>query len=328
MSIEPITVSYSEITTGQQCKYKHYLAYDQRYSKAVEDDSPLGKGVLWHTIVQLRYDIIQNHQLMGADGTRAYTKTKEEVNDAALKAVDIYLLSLLKQGVDPELLDTLKWMHDGYVEVYGLDSDHWIVGVETTHFAPLGTIQVRDYGNDFGTIDVPVLLKFKIDRTVQDKTGQLKVIDEKSMSTLASTNDYNFNRQFMLYVWGLRKLGLNVRAAIHSAAKSKPNKGDLVKEGDDEWKSTMKPTPLESRFKRTPMPYTPAQLAGAARDALADVQELYGAHNARQRQMDEERCVRRCSFKEACYFGQRTGKDSDTIRMLELTGFVQNHERH
>lgn len=319
---DPIIVSWSEIDAGRQCKLKHHLSYNERWVKPVEDDSPLGKGVLWHQVVEIRYTVIRDHQVTN-DGTVSWDVSGAELEALCTKEVEGFLLKCLKDGYDPGVIALMRWMYAGYVEVYGLDEDHDILGVETTHLAPLGEVFIG-----VEEVRTPVLLKFKIDRTVRDKRGNVKVIDEKSHGQLPSDHDYDFLDQFGLYVWGLRQLGIKVNGAIHSASKTKQNQGDIFKPGDVGYKANMKSTPLEGRFKRTPIHYTDAQLVGIARDALDDVQDLYGAHNRHQRQADSDRCRWRCSYTEACLFGRRTGKDSDTIRMLTLTGFTQERERH
>lgn len=327
---KPIIVSWSELDAGRQCRYKHHLAYNQRYSKPVADDSPLGKGVLWHEVIELRYNIIHSHQIVNAEGRTDWDCSGATLEGHAIKAVDDFLAAKLKEGYDPDVISLMHWMHDGYVATYGLDEEHDIIGVETTHLAPLGNITVWRQGVDgWGSkVEVPVVLKFKIDRTVRDKFGQVRVIDEKSHATLPSDHDYDFLDQFGLYVWGLRKLGIDVRGAIHSASKTKRNQGDIFKPGHPSYKPTMKETELSSRFKRTPIHYTPAQLRGIAADALADVQELYSERNRHQRQADSDRCKWRCQYTEACLFGRRTGKPGDTVRMLEIQGFTQERERH
>lgn len=319
---DPIIVSWSEIDAGRQCKFKHDLAYVQRWNKPVVDDSPLGKGVLWHSLIETHFNAIRDHQTMDSGGRMVWDLSTEELGIACEDAVGKFLADRLKEGTDPTVLDLLRWMYEGYVEMWDVDEDHDIMGVETTHLAPLGDIVVPS-----GRI-VPVVLKFKIDRTIRDKAGHVRVIDEKSHGQLPTDHDYDFLDQFGLYVWGLKRLGINVRGAIHSASKTKQNQGDIFKPGDPGFKANMKETPLEARFKRTNIHYTDAQLKGIARDALDDVQDLYGAANKKQRQTDSDRCKWRCSYTEACLFGRRTGKPGDTIRMLELNGFRQEYERH
>lgn len=326
---DPIIVSWSEIDTGRQCKYKHELAYVQRWTRPVADDSPLGKGVLWHSLIETHFDTIAAHQR--TDGAKVrWDVSAVELAKLCESAVDTFLGDKLREGVAQDVIELMQWMYDGYTDMWGLDGDHDIVGVETTHLAPLGEIKIWQ-GSVNGVdqfADVPVMLKFKIDRTIRDKWGHVRVIDEKSHGQLPTDHDYDFLDQFGLYVWGLRKLGVNVRGAIHSASKTKPNKGDLIKPGHPDYKSSMKETPLDARFKRTAIHYTDAQLENIARDALDEVQDLYGPHNRKQRQTDSDRCKWRCSFTEACLFGRRTGKPGATIKMLELNGFTQEFERH
>jgi len=327
---EPIIVSWSEIDAGRQCKLKHKMAYKERWTKPVEDDSPLGKGVLYHALLETHFRTIYGHQEFIERGKVVWDVSEQEMLTQCQDAVSKFLADKLKEGVDPKVLDLLAWMYDGYVEMWGIDEDHDVLGVETTHLAPLGDIEIWQ-GSVNGVdqfVTVPVMLKFKIDRTVRDKYGHVRVIDEKSHGQLPSDHDYDFLDQFGLYVWGLRKLGINVRGAIHSASKTKQNQGDIFKPGDVGYKANMKETPLEARFKRTPIHYTAAQLEGIARDALDDVQELYAHTNRHQRQTDSDRCKWRCSFTEACLFERRTGKAGDMVKMLERTGFRQEHERH
>jgi len=326
MSVDPIVVSWSEIDTGRQCKLKHHLSYNERWTKPVDDNSPLGKGVLWHTVVETRYNVIMAHQMPNG----GWDVSADELEALATKEVNALLDKFTRDGGDAGVAALMGWMYRGYVDVYGLDPEHTIMGVETTHLAPLGTIDLPDpsSSNGLGTAPVPVVLKFKIDRTVKDNRGHVRVIDEKSHGQLPTDHDYDFLDQFGLYVWGLKKLGINVRGAIHSASKTKQNQGDIFKEGDEGWKSSMKSTPLDARFKRTNIHYTEAQLAGIAADALQDVQDLYSPANKHQRQTDSDRCRWRCSYTEACLFGRRTGKPGDTVRMLALSGFTQERERH
>jgi hypothetical protein len=322
--MEPIIVSWSEIDTGRQCRLKHHMAYNERWTKPVADDSPLGKGLLWHSIMETRYDTIRVHQL--PEG--GWDVPADALEEACTLAVSDVLGKFLKDGGGTGVADLMRWMYRGYVDVYGLDPEHVILGVETTHLAPLGEIDIPHPWHHGEMTKQPVMLKFKIDRTIRDKWGHVRVIDEKSHGQLPSDHDYDFLDQFGLYVWGLRQLGINVRGAIHSASKTKQNQGDIFKTGDAGWKSTMKATPLDARFKRTPIHYTDAQLRGIASDALADIQELYAHTNRHQRQADSDRCKWRCSYTEACLFERRTGKAGDMVKMLERQGFTQERERH
>lgn len=315
--IDERTISWSELDTYRQCPKKWDLGYAKRYSKAVADDTPLGKGVLWHSCVETRYRVIMAHQRREG----GWDVSADELEALATEAVEKLLKEQLVKGFDPVVIGLMRWMYAGYVETYGLDESHRILGVESAHVAPLGMIEVDGR-------PVRVMLKFKIDRTVRDEYGAVKVIDEKSHAQLPSGSDYDFMDQFGLYVWGLRALNIDVRGAIHSASKTKQNQGDLIKPGDPGYKSTMRETPLVGRYKRTPIPYTKQQLEGIAGDALADAQQMFTTANHRRRHTDGDRCKWRCQFTEACLFGRRTGKDRDTIQMLELQGFTQNHERH
>lgn len=319
--VDGYIVSWSELSTYRQCPMKWHLSYEQRWQKDVESTSPLGKGVLWHEVMETHYKVIQSKQIVNEAGFIVWSLSVDEMSAATRQAVDALLIKAQRRGTDLEVIDLMWWMYQGYLEVYGLDQNHDILGVETTHLVPLGEIgDPRD--------PEPVWLKFKIDRTVRDERGRTMVLDEKSHGVLPTESDYQFMDQFMLYQWGLQKLGIRVDGCIHSAAKTTRNQGDIIKPGDDGYKKSMKAQTLEDRFKRTYIPYTQAQLQCAADDALADARLMYSDFNHRRRHTDSLTCKRMCGFKEACLFGRRTGKESDMLSMLEATGWTQNYERH
>jgi len=320
--MDELTVSWSELDTYRQCPFKHHLAYDQRYSKAVDAGSALDKGLLWHGAIETRYKTIQAHQVMH-EGRMVWDVASEVLAAECHKAVNAYLSKALRDGADVAVVSLVAWMMEGYVDTYGLDDVHDIMGVETTHLAPLGTISGPHEGER-----TKVWLKFKIDRTVRDQYGHIRVIDEKSCSALPTDSDYDFADQFGLYVWGLKALGLNVRGAVHSAAKTKQNQGDVIPVGHPEYKKSMKAQSLEDRYRRTSIHFTAPQLKEIADDALADVQQMYTKANHGRRHTNNDTCRWRCNFREACLYGRRTGRNSDTVRMLELTGFTQERERH
>jgi hypothetical protein len=324
--IDQLTVSWSEIDAGRQCKLKHKLSYKDRWTMPVADNSALGKGVLWHLVMETHYKVIMDAQALGEGGRMVWMHegrqlTADELMSRCNAAVDKLLSKASAGGHDSAMVHLAGWMYDGYTAVYGLDDEHDILGVETTHLAPLGSIVIDSR-------EVPVTLKFTIDRTIRDKRGDIRVLDEKSCANLPRDSDFDFLDQFGLYTWGLRALGINVRGAIHSAARTTRNQGDIIKPGDEGYKKSMKAQTLDERFKRTNIAYTKAQLDDVRQSALDDVQELYSSANRHQRQADSDRCKWRCSFTEACLFGRRTGKMSETIKMLELQGFTQERERH
>lgn len=317
---ELITVSFSELDTYRQCPLKHKLAYEDRWVSATPDNSALGKGSMWHEVMEVHYNTVRDHQTKARVGNAVvWDCTKNELRQHCVNVVGMYIAKLEAAERDPEIVDLIKWMYVGYIEMWDVDEQWDIVSVENTVLAPLM--------EDDGTPS-PFQLKVKLDLLVRDERGRHWLIDHKSCGNLPSNVDLDWSEQFKLYVWALRNVGIRVTGAIHNAARTTRNKGDILKPGDEGYKSTMRAQSLTDRFSRTFMDHTDAQLAGVASDALATFKQAYSEHNHRRRYADPERCKWKCSYKEACLFGRRTGRDSDMIDMLQRTGFEQDYTRH
>lgn len=317
-----ITVSWSELDTFRQCPLKHKLAYMDRWQRDPKDDSALGRGSLWHRVLEVHYKTIQAHQVPARDGSDRYQWdcTGEELTQACVDAVGKLLAELeTKEERDPNVLLMLRWMYAGYLERYGLDEEWDIIAVENTVIVPL----YEPNGSESW-----VKLKVKLDLLVRDHRGRHWVIDHKSCGSLPNNKDFDWADQFGLYVYALQRAGIRVTGAWHSAARTKMNQGDIIKPGEPGYKNTMKAQTLDQRFSRTPLDKTAAQLEGIAADALADFQLAYSDANHQRRRPNEEWCKWRCDFEEACMFGRRTGSDANMLDMMQRTGFAQDFTRH
>jgi hypothetical protein len=316
-----ITVSWSELDSFRQCPKKHDLGYLQRWQAEAADLSALGKGGAWHRVMEAHYGTIKAHQRLDDFGRGAvWDCTEEELQWTCIDAVAKILADMQsKEDRDPELIQLLQWMYTGYLDQWGLDEDWDILEVESTHIVPL-------YETDGS--ESWVQLKVKIDLLVRDARGRIWLIDHKSCGSLPNDKDFDWADQFGLYVYALRHIGKRITGSIHSAARTKMNKGDLIKPGDEGYKNTMKAQTLDDRFARRAMNYTDAQLEGIAGDALADFKLAYSEANHKRRRPNEDTCKWRCGFNEACMFGRRTGSEANTIDMLQRTGFEQNFTRH
>lgn len=314
-----VTVSYSELDAYRQCALKHDLAYTQRWVKPVDDNTALGKGTMWHRVLETHYNTIKDHQVAQGN-TFTWDCTAEELeNYCKLAVVELLAEMTVVEDRDQETVNLMVWMYEGYVDRWGLDDDWDIIAVENTAIVPL-------YEADGS--ESWVRLKVKLDLLVRDSKGRYWIIDHKSCANLPAGQDFDFAEQFPLYAYALRKVGIKVTGAIHNACRTKRNQGDIFSPGDPGYKTTMKAQTLEERFDRTPLNYTAVQLDGIAGDALATFKQAYSDANHKRRSADPERCKWRCNFKEACLFGRRTGKDTDMIDMLTRTGFEQNFTRH
>lgn len=296
-----ITVSFSELSTFRQCPFKHKLAYEQRWQKQHKDSSALGLGTMWHLLKEIHYTCLKG------------TPTPASKLASAQRSVNRQLDEWEAESRDAEVLTTLEWMYRGYVDRYGADEGWEILGVETTHILPLNE---------------EIQLKIKLDLTVRDQRGRMWVVDHKSAASMDSSEDLQWNDQFGLYVATMRKQSHKVAGAIYNGALKKPNKGDILKPGDEGYKTTMRETPMDKRFKRELLDRTDAECDSILADALADAQLAYSSANPQRRHANPDTCKWRCDYTEPCMTGRRMNDDSKTIEMLEFTGFEQNFTRH
>lgn len=317
-----VTVSWSELDSFRQCPMKHRLAYLERWTQDVADNTPLGKGSLWHRVLEVHYNTIKAHQIpdmndgLGVQWDCIADELKQHCIDEVGK-----LLAVMEtdEERDPNTMIMLHWMYAGHLEMWGLDEQWDIVAVENTAIVPL----YEEDGSESW-----VRLKVKLDLLVRDTKGRMWIVDHKSCGTLPGEKDFDWADQFGLYVYALGKVGVRITGSIHSAARTKMNQGDIIKPGEPGYKSTMKAQELDQRFARRPIGYTPQQLEGIAGDALADMKLAHGEANHKRRNPDEERCKWRCGYSEACMLGRRTGSDGQMVEMLQRTGFVQDFARH
>lgn len=317
-----VTVSFSELDTFRQCPFKHKLLYIERWSAPSDPGAvdALTKGTLWHLVLESHYGTIKADQKQDESGRRWRESSTEELLEACAEAVRSRLNELQDEGADPDLMGLLWWMYEGYVQVHGADEDWWIVAIEHTAIVPLFEADGSESW---------VRVKVKLDLLVEDKRGRLWIIDHKSCSQMPEgSKDLDFDDQFGLYTYAMRKIGRKVMGSIHNAARTVRNKGDIFSPGDEGYKASMKAQRLEDRFGRTYMNRTPEELEGIQGDALADAKLAHSEANHGRRHANPDTCKWRCGVKEECIYGRRTGSDAKTRLMLQEKGWQQEHMRH
>lgn len=316
-----VTVSFSELDTFRQCFFKHELAYGQRWSKEQSDTGALGLGTLWHRVLETHYLTIKGVQGTDAERGTTWSVSAADLLIAVQEAVNELLAEMRDvEQRDPEALRILKWMYQGHLDTFGLDEEYDIIAVESTAVV---TLKEPDGSNSW------VRLKVKLDLIVRDQDGRYWVIDHKSAGQLGRDDkDLDWDDQFGMYIAAMRRQGVKIMGAIHSAALKKQNKGDYIFPGDDGYKTSMKETPMEGRFRRTRLNRTQPECDSILDDALADATLAYSEANHKRRHTNPDTCKWRCDFKEACIFGRRTNNDGNVLLTLQRTGFSQEPMRH
>ena len=313
-----VVVSYSELSTYRSCPLKHYLVYKERWTKPVDEMSALGKGTLWHLVMEAHYLNIQMCQ-RGLIG-------KDELEDRLHEEVGALLCDPIT-GEQSEVQELVAWMYEGYREQWGYDDQWQILAVEHKFHSRIPSVSENDHS--------PFVLKGKLDLVVRDRnTGYIWVVDHKSGANLPNEDDLDMADQFALYLWLLRQNNVRVVGAIHSAARTTRNAGDRPENQDPATglplKSNQKKQSLDQRFKRTLMSRGDKELHNIANDAWSTAANAYPEALGWDplplySNPDTMPFTWRGEWRDV-YLMSRKGRPIHDV-LTEL-GFVQNYERH
>lgn len=305
-------ISYSELDTFKQCPHKWQLAYEERWTKAKDEKTAAGRGTMWHQILDSHYTALKFGE--GPQGARL--------------AVEQRVADFRSVGKDPDVIDLLVWMYEGYVERWGYDDEWEVLVVEYKAIVPLPFAD--------GTLS-PFDLKMIIDLVVRHRrTGKVWIIDHKSHAALPKERELELDDQFGLYTWGLRAMGHKVFGCVYNTARTARNKGDHP-EIVEEWRrrkaagekpgAEPKPQTLDARYDRYMMSRTETETDNIAQDALATALTMHSDQNRRERHTNNETCKWKCDFTEACLLGRKTDAKRERQFLIDI-GMRQDFTRH
>jgi hypothetical protein len=141
------------------CPHYHWRTYAQRWTKENDGTGPLAKGSMFHLVLETWY-----RSLLRVPGNKA----------VAMSSVDQVFADLAATGKDPDTIDLVRWMFEGYVEHYGVDEEWKILAVEYRFEVPLRTASGRLSG---------FTLKGGVDLVAEHRmTGRRWVWDHKCLS--------------------------------------------------------------------------------------------------------------------------------------------------
>ncbi len=198
---------------------------------------------------------------------------------------------------DDEIRSLVEWMYEGYLEAYGDDEDWEILAVEEAREVWLPTATGARSG---------FRLKVRFDLLVRDQQDRVWLVDHKTGSRFPSEIALDLQDQDSLYQWALERVWVPVYGVIYNLCRTQRNKGPMA---------------LEDRFKRIPIYRTQTQLANTAIDAWRTAKRISAAKYP-ERATDSERCIRMCSFTEACLHGRKGGDMED---FLSSQGFTKRN---
>lgn len=276
---EPIVVRASQLGDFRHCPLKEFWGWRESggwFDPGRDRSGARGRGTEWHAILQIHYSFIQEDQRAGR------TPDLDEIHDAVWD----YIADWIDNEEDAELL---RWMYDGYVELYGFDPNWEVLSVEQTLRVPFQDedgepLRVPD--PDRRGITRPVLYEWTTDllAKVRDLRGTF-VIDHKSTSAMLGRVDIDLSDQFGLYALAWERLG-------------KPVRGQLINQATT--KRLKRAQALSERYDRKTSIRTPAELREIELDAVATIRAMYSEQNLRHPYSapDPRTCSWKCDFKE------------------------------
>ena len=308
-----VVVSYSELASYRQCPLKHELEYKQRWTKPPKEGGPLRRGTAWHLILENMYLEIQRGQL---DPDLPWQSCEQRAATAAWETFQLLVQKRREHGLAEEDVPVLKWMLEGYIEMYLRDDvkNLLVLGVESKLIVPL--VGKNDVG-----------IKLKIDLLVNDlRDDTLWIFDHKTGASLPNDMDLAIDDQFGLYEAGFMEAGIKLEGTVHNAAVTKATIADL---GGSTGRS--KPKPLDARFFRTVMVRTDNELMSILTDAAAAATVAYWEKLGNRPKLplfsspDPRQCSWKCPFKEA-HLTMREGTPVE--RAMKDYGFTVDRTRH
>lgn len=302
-------VSFSELSTAKQCSLKHELSYVDRWTKPLPPDDARQKGKWWHVALEAHYNEVRRAQ-----------KAKEPPSPAGCLQAAAEAIARAPKVIS----EMVMWMYEGYVKMYWEEDKAWqVLAVEHSANVRLPSslpTKTKPAGRS------RFVLKMKIDLIVRDRSTRNKnilVVDHKSAKDLPSNVMLELDDQFGLYTWGLRQMGKTVFGQVHNCARTIRLVADEKSPGA---------TPLDERFRRTPLYRTEKELDIVALEAyqIASTRYTELATNKRKglmspRHTDPRNCAWMCDFREPCLAGR---KGMDIRRFLRDAGFTTDPTRH
>lgn len=281
----------------RQCPHKHQLEYKERWQSPNRSPA-LARGTLFHKVMEAHYRGLQ----MNPRTTPAADRLR-----ASRGLAQAQLSAFRLAGTDPEVVDLVEWMYEGYVDMYADDPDWEIVEVERQYVVPLRTASGQK--SRFS-------VKLAIDLLVRDWSmqGKLWLVDHKSGRDLPARKEVDLSDQFGIYVWALKQVGVDVFGCQWNAARTQRNKS--------------KPQPLAERHSRILISKTAVELESVARDMYASARQAYSSRSLGERHADPDTCNWKCQYLDACLLGRKTDSPQKEREFLHDAGFRQDFTRH
>ncbi len=202
MSDFDYTISLSEINTYRQCEMKHDYKYKQ---KLVPKEK--GMSLLFGSLI---HDMIE-YWAKGKDWKGAINKHKKQIKRTVFEE---------EYALYSKLFEDAALIMENYLRVWKKDKLKYLKIEEM--LGPVTLLKEPKIG-----------FIFRLDALVEDQEGRKWLLERKTHAKFPDSIDRVFDLQTSLYIWALRKLGIEVSGILWDEVRQKaPVKPSVLKSGE------------------------------------------------------------------------------------------------
>lgn len=288
-----LTLRFSELATLAECQLKYKLAYAERLTG--DSKARLVLGTAFHALLEGHYKAFAQQD--------AAFQQRDLVQARQYAGRHLNVVRQTSEGkhIDEAMLDQLRWMYEGFIEVYGTDPDYdRIISVEQRRVVKL-----------VSHLGVRVNLGVTADLIVHHaKYDKVLLVDHKTLSgrdagKAATAKENQLDLQRGVYTASYSRQGpkrdrIQIFGALHNTIRT------------DKLQRTML---LAERYGRAAVYFNDRELdaiweeaQNLARDAV-EIRLGRGRAKRLYSSPDPQVCSWKCQFKEPHLTSRATGRD-------------------
>ncbi len=293
-------VSYSETSSYQLCKRKHWYGYTRSLQKATTSTG-LALGSAGHRILEAYYKVI-----LAAGDTR---KEQKAAMPAAEKAARAEYELIKEEGFSPA--DNRATLEEMLFEFYfpnePLVNEGYLIQAVEMEFK----LDVQMEDETYGTTMV-------VDLICVDSGGRTVIVDHKFLYNFNTYEDAELAPQIPLYIAGLRGLGYKIDYGLYNMVRTM-----VIKGTKDKKTGTYPGATLEQRLKTLELKPNGIRVARTFSEQIDTAQEITRAkllplevQDLRAHRTANKMVCNSCDFKDLCVSDLQGGNSELMIKSM------------
>lgn len=293
-------VSYSETSSYQLCKRKHWYGYTRSLQKATTSTG-LALGSAGHKILEAYYAVI----LAAGDSREEQKAAMPE----ALVAARAMHTQIMEEGFSPA--DNRATLEEILFEFYfpnePLVNEGYLIQAVEMEFKL--DVQMEDDGQTYGTVMV-------VDLICVDRGGRTVIVDHKFLYNFNTYEDAELAPQIPLYIAGLRGLGYKIDYGLYNMVRTM-----VIKGTKDKKTGTYPGATLEQRLKSLELKPNGIRVARTFSEQIDTAQEITRAkmlplevQDLRAHRTANKMVCNSCDFKDLCVSDLQGGNSELLIK--------------